>query len=406
MHPLIDAERQRRAKRYQKKKSVYWAAETSLALFYAGGLYLTGASGRAAAFASRSPLPAALLLYALCFVPLWVTLFPLSFFKDYALEKEFGLSTQSVKSWLLDRLKGLLLSAVFGYLLLLLLFFLFRMAPGSWWAFAACGLTAVQLILTFVFPVLLLPLFFRQTPVENADLRDAVAGLLKRTGIGISGVYSFNMSAKSTRENAALAGVWKTRRILIADTLLAGLPEAGSDLDEGVGMDASQSLDASRNLGTRQRIDKVLAVVAHEAGHHKERHMLQMSLLGLAVSCAVLFTLHRVMGLFHGFPTDIPITLSLAPVMAIASAAFSFPFRIATNAFSRAKEREADERALALTGNPAAFIELMADLANTNLVVAYPKRLRVLLSYTHPPIGERISAAEGFERRHSGITVS
>jgi STE24 endopeptidase len=377
MHPLIDAARQEKAKRYEKRRGALGVAEISISVLFNGAFFLTGASGRAAAFASRAPMPAALLLYAFFFVPLWVLLFPLDFLKDYALEKEFGLSTQTVKSWLLDRLKGLLLSAVIGYPLLLLLFVLFRRAPGSWWVFAASGLFVLQLFLTFVFPVLLLPLFFRQTPVEDGDLKSALTGLFEKAGISVLGIYSFNMSAKSTKENAALTGIWKTRRILIADTLLGKRdPDAKADLDTG------------------RCLDKVLAVVAHEAGHHAKSHMLQLSLLGLAASFATLYILHRVMGLFHGFPVDFQRTLALAPVLGLAAGAISFPLRIATNAFSRAKECEADEMALELTGNPDAFIRLMADLANTNLAVAYPRKLKVLLSCTHPPIGERIAAAE------------
>jgi STE24 endopeptidase len=406
MHPLIDVERQKKAKRYEKRKIVYGAEEVFLDLLYAGVFYLTGASGKAAAFASRSPLPLALLLYVLCFAPLWVMLFPVAFFKGYALDKEFGLSTMSAASWVRDHLKGLLVSAVFGYLLVLLLFYLFRRVPGFWWALGASGLSAARLLVVFVFPVFLLPLFFRQTPVEDPDLKNAVSRLLKKTGIGISGIYSFNMSAKSTRENAALAGIWKTRRILVADTLLAGTPQPGPDREAGESARACRDLDADRSRAARRSIDKVLAVVAHEAGHHTGRHMLQLSLLGLAASLATLYILHRVMGLFDGFPSDFPRTLSLAPVMALAAGAVSFPFRVALIAFARAKERDADERALALTGNPTAFMELMADLANTNLAVAYPKKLRVLLSYTHPPIGERISAAEGWELMHAGVSAS
>ena len=406
MHPLIDSARQKRAKRYEKRKTVYGVAEVLLSLLYTGMFYVTGASGKAAAFAARSPLPLALLLYIFCFAPLWVILFPVAFFKGYALDKEFGLSTMSAASWVLDHLKGFLVSAVFGYFLVLLLFYLFRRVPNSWWALGAFGLSAAQLLVAFVFPVFLLPLFFRQTPVEDADLMNAVSKLLKKTGIGISGIYFFNMSAKSTRENAALAGIWKTRRILVADTLLAGMPQPGADPETGENVRTGRGLDASRSCAAKRNIDKVLAVVAHEAGHHTGRHMLQLSLLGLAVSLAALYIIHRVMGLFDGFPSDFPRTLSLAPVMAIAAGAVSFPFGIAANAFARSKERDADERALALTGNPAAFIELVADLANTNLIVAYPKKFRVLLSYTHPPIGARISAAEEWELKHAGFSAS
>ncbi|MGQ9617234.1 MAG: M48 family metallopeptidase [Spirochaetota bacterium] len=365
MHPLIDRNLQKKAKLYENKKEILQYIEIAICGTYLILFYLSGLSQKAASFAAPFSMPVALFLYSIFIMPLFVLLIPVSFFKEYVIEKRFGLSTQSISSWLLDQLKGFMLCLLLGYPVALLLFFFFIKFPGYWWAFGIAGLSLLQLFILIIFPLLIFPLFFTHKPLEDKELVNMINKLFEKAGMRIRGVYSFNLSTKSKKENAAIAGLWRTRRILISDTLLE-----------------------------RREKDEVLVVLAHELGHHIKRHMIKLTFCGLSTSCVLFYIVHRIFVLFPGFPHNFQKTLTIMPLFIIAMGAFSFPLRILTNAYSRTREREADAISIKMTGKREAFINLMAGLSNSNLIVAYPKKYRVILFHSHPPVGERIEFAE------------
>jgi STE24 endopeptidase len=366
MHPLIDKHLQKKAALYEKKKTRLGIKVLVIATAYLSLFYILGFSRHVAESASRIPIPVAIAVYMISLVPLGLISFPINYLKDYVLEKRFGLNSQGIGAWLADRIKGLLLGIVLGYPLLLALFFLFAHTPHSWWVFGAIGLSAYQLLIGTLFPVLILPIFFKQEPIEDKTLVQRIHALFAKAGIRIRGSYSFNLSTRTKRENAALAGFWKTRRVLIADNLL-----------------------------NNRTIDEILVVLAHEIGHHKKRHLLLLSLLGFATSFVAFYATHVVMSLFPGFPENLETALATFPVFSLLLAAVSSgPIRLLTNACSRSMETQADEVSLELTHNRDSFVSLMAGLANNNLAIAYPKRLKKFVSYSHPPIGERIEFAE------------
>ena len=368
MHPLIDSELQRKAIIYTRKKDRVHLIQILLSCAYLLVFYFSGLSGEIALSVTGFSFPIALILYLLCFLPLTLILLPLSFLSEYRIEKKFGLSTQKIGAWFTDQIKGLLLTIAFGYPLLLLLFFLFIHAPLYWWVFGGCGLFLFQLFVAIIFPVLIFPLFFKQKPIEDKDFEKQVYALFDETGIKIRGVYSFDLSRKTKKENALIAGLWKTRRILLADTLLK-----------------------------KRNKEEILVVLAHEIGHHVNRDVLKHMLLDVFTSFIIFYVIHRIMILFPGFPESFSSTLSLFPLFILFMSLLSFPIRIIVNAYSRMHEKNADQFAITLTRNPEAFISVMAGLANTNLAVAYPKKLKVLLAYSHPPIGKRIEFAQGIQ---------
>lgn len=136
-----------------------------------------------------------------------------------------------------------------------------------------------------------------------------------------------------------------------------------------------------------------MVVLAHELGHHIRRHITKLAFIGLGTPFVLFFAAHRTMVGFPGFPEEVEASLAVFPIFMVVTGGLSVPIRILTNAYSRTKEREADLVALQLTGDSRAFIAVMAGLANTNLAEAYPRRYKVFLFYSHPPIGERIEKA-------------
>lgn len=367
-HPLINPQLQKKARLYTKKRDVISLFQILTSGTYLLLFYLLGISRRVSAVALDFSLPLTLILYVLFLaIPFAVILFPFLYLKDFAIEKKFGLATHNLKSWIFDELKGLAVGFILGYPMLLFLFFLFSKTPRYWWIFGVSGMFLFQIIVAVLFPVLLLPIFFKQKPVEDEALGGRIRALLKKAKIEIRGIYSINLSSKTKKENAALAGLWKTRRVLLGDTLLEN-----------------------------RTVEEIEVVLAHEIGHHIKKHFLKLSLLSLATSFTLFFILNICMNMFSGFPDHLSETLTLFPVFILLSGIISFPIRIVANAYTRVKEKEADRIALELTKNRDAFIHVMAGLANSNLTIADPKKLKVFLSYSHPPIGRRIDYAQNF----------
>jgi STE24 endopeptidase len=358
---------QKKAKLYHRKKDILSILQTTIVSVYLLLIYLSRISGYISHAVLRFSFPIALLLYLAIFgVPLLLLVMPFSK-REYLIEKRFGLSQQGTRGWRADQIKAILLSFVLGYPLLLLLFLLFSRVPRYWWILAAGGFSFFQLFISFLFPVLILPIFFRQRTVEDDELNEGVRKLFSVADITLEGVYSFNLSAKTRRENALVAGFWKTRRVLIGDNVLQN-----------------------------RTITQIIVVIAHEIGHHIKRHMIKLLGVSLIGTALLLFSFNGIMNLWEGFPAKLESTLGLLPIMALFAGLLSVPVMIGMNAYSRLIELEADRVALDLTGDAEPFIAVMAGLAESNLSLLRPNPLKVLLFFSHPPTGKRIELAKRY----------
>lgn len=177
---------------------------------------------------------------------------PLDFFGGYVLEHRYGLSNQTVGGWIRRKLKGYLVGGILGGGILAGLYGLLWHGGEQWWLWATAGWLVLTLVLGRLLPVLILPLFYQTTPLDDPNLRTRLEKLAGGTGLHIEGVYRLHLSAETKKANAALAGMGRTRRVLLGDTLL----------DEF----------------TPEEIE---VVFAHEVGHHVHRHLPQM--IGLRV---------------------------------------------------------------------------------------------------------------------------
>lgn len=216
-------------------------------------------------------------------------------FARYRLAREAGISRQSVREWLGDLLKGGLLALVFGTLAIAGIVWLARIEPRWWWAIAVVASIAVELLVTAVAPVLLVPIFLRSRPLAAGALRDDLLGLAARAGVSVGSVRVLQAGAKTASANAAVMGIGPTRRIVLTDTLI----------DEAAVDDRS--------------ISEVRAVLGHELGHHRSRDLWRFAGLG-ALSTFVTFgvgawLLDRLpQALAHGGPR----TLAGVPALALS----------------------------------------------------------------------------------------
>jgi STE24 endopeptidase len=192
---------------------------------------------------------------------------PLAWTGGYHLERAYGLSNQSFSSWAKDHFKALALNILLT-VLFAEIFYAFLFLGGEWWwAWAALAFSLIIVILARLAPVLIFPLFFKFKPIENPDLLQRLQSLANKSGAKVTGIYEMDLSRKSNTVNAALAGIGRSRRIILADTLLARFPQ-----------------------------DEIEVVVAHELGHHLHNHLLK----GIVIQTAATFAFMWLIDLMAG----------------------------------------------------------------------------------------------------------
>ena len=258
-----------------------------------------------------------------------------------------------------------------GLLLILLglLFFIMDRYPYDWWWIAGMAMAFVSTVFATLFPVLILPIFNKYTPVENKELTDALDRILSDGGLKSSGFFVEDMRRQTKKENAFLAGVGRTRRVVMGDNLIANMT-----------------------------VSEIVSIIAHEVGHFRYRHIWKHIVFGSLQQLVVFFLLNLIMkAAFPMFLSSTRANLSLFPFLAVLMGILSgLLFGPLSRALSRHFKTQADRYALKSIPHKDAFVTALAGLANRNLSNAYPSWWMILLYYSHPPIGERLRMAERF----------
>ena len=339
---------------------------------FLGWLLLSGrsASLRDAAVAltaedATSPLTVAVYVLFLAFLNELISL-PAAFYRSFLLERRYGLSHEPMPAWLQDHAKASMLGMVLGLAGAEIVYLSIRLWPDAWWLASALLFTGAVILLTRLTPTLLLPIFYRFTPLERESLRARLLALSARAGVPVLGVYEWGLGAKTRRANAALVGAGATRRILVSDTLLAEYND-----------------------------DEIEVILAHELGHHVHRDIPKavavealLLLAGFWIASVVLARGWQPLGLLGpADPAGLPLLLLAAGLATLAATPL-------INALSRLNERRADRYALKLTGQVTAFISAMRRLGTQNLAEERPSRPALWLFHSHPPIEERIRDAQ------------
>jgi STE24 endopeptidase len=367
-----------KATRYNRLKRNVGVASVAWSTLLLAGVAVTGVAVSLRTLAERAGGPAdpahgASLLSVATFVALLFLMnelgaVPLAFYGGFVLERRYGLARHSAGEWALDQLKALAVGLALAAPAACVLYTLINWTPAGWWlpGAVAFGLAAVGL--ANIGPLLLLPLFYAVRPLRREELRARLVGLATRAGARVLDAYEWGLGEKTTRANAALTGIGSSRRILVSDTML----EQYSD-------------------------DEIEVVLAHELAHHVHGDIWK----GLVLEGALIFLGFRVAS--WALETAVP-WLGLRgvgdvaglPVLLLAAGAVSLVLMPVMHAVSRAHERQADAFALRLTGNPSAFVSAMRRLAAQNLADEDPSVLVQYLFHSHPPIRERIAAAQAF----------
>lgn len=368
IHPLLDKEKQEEARRYEKEKRLLGLCGLILSLGVLVAFYSSGLSSGLANLFSDKPVIYAFFIYVLVFqAVLFVFAFPLNFYSGYIHEHKWHFSNHTKRSWLWEQMKSYMVGQVIFLFLLGMLFWILERYPQQWWWIAGIAMAFVGAIFATLFPVLILPIFNKYTPIENNELTDALDRILSEGGLKSSGFFVEDMSRQTKKENAFLAGLGRTRRVVLGDNLIKNMT-----------------------------VPEIVSIIAHEVGHYKNRHIWKHIILGTLQQLVVFFCLNLILkAVFPSFLSSTRANLSLFPFFAILMGALSgFLFGPLSNAISRRFESQADRYALRTITDNDAFLTALAGLANRNLSNAYPNWWVKLLYYSHPPIGERLLLAE------------
>jgi len=373
--PMLDSEKQEKARRYSKINKRLMLIDLALGLLYLFAWLTLGWSRDLKLFLENITniewIIIALFLFIFGGIFMLINL-PLSFYEGFVLPHQFGLSNQNLKDWIIDQIKAGLLGGILGLVILEVIYAVLRIAPETWWLWAAGILLLFNIILANLAPVLLFPIFYKFQPLgdEYAELETRLLSLAKESQTYVKGVYKFDMSRRTKAANAGLTGLGNTRRIILGDTLL-----------------------------NEFHADEIETVMAHELGHHVHKDIP----LGIIIESAI-----TLLGLYFAswglnwgvnvFGFEGVWDIAGFPLFTLVIGAFGLITMPLTNAYSRWRERMADRYALEITKNGSAYASALTRLANQNLAQADPPAWEVFFLHSHPALSKRIAMAQEYEK--------
>jgi STE24 endopeptidase len=304
-------------------------------------------------------------LYLVVFGVHMLVSLPLSFFGGYVVEHRFGLSNQSPRRWGRNWILSNGFAMLLGGVLFTGMYWIMWNTGTWWWLIAAGAFFLVSIVLGQLAPVLFLPLFYKIEAVDDESLAARMKRLAEGTGLAIEGVYRMGMSADTKKANAMLAGLGRTRRVLMGDTLLEEFTP-----------------------------DEIDVIFAHEIGHHVHRHIPKLIAVGAVISALGFYLVDRVLVAWSGVASAAEAPTSSLPLVMFSLMAFQLLLAPLQNAISRHFERQCDRYALARTQNPSAYRTAFSKLAKLNKADPEPHPLEVFLLHSHPPIAERLALAD------------
>lgn len=296
-------------------------------------------------------------------VAISIIFFPISFYTDFYLEHKYELSNQTFFAWIWENTKASLVGGVIGIPLLLLFYFVLVTYQSMWWLPFAILLFFVSVILAKIVPIIILPLFYKITPISDEDLRERILRLSKNVNLKVENIFQFNMSKTTKKANAAFTGLGKTKKIILGDTLTSEFTN-----------------------------DEIETVIAHELGHYKHKHIIKNIIIGTVSSFLTLYLLSVLYSnsiSWFGF-TEIT-KIAALPILSLWGMLLGIIQTPLTNILSRKYEHEADEYAIRTTNKKDVFIKTLDKLTEQNLGDKEPHPFVEWFFYSHPSIKKRVA---------------
>ena len=384
----FDTEKLAKINDYENAKYFTWIPASIIGLTVTLGLVFSGfypwlfdkvclLTGNPSGFFST--FLCALLFFVLSSIPETIISIPFELYNEFKIEKKFGFSNMTFKMWIQDQIKNIFVSAILMSILLACIIGILVLFPNTWWIFVTCILLIFSIISIVIYPVIIAPMFNKFTPLEDGELKERISKLITELGFKSSGIFVMDASKRSGHSNAYFGGFGKTKRIVLYDTLINQLTT-----------------------------DELEAVLGHELGHYKLKHVtkrLFFLIPTILLMMFLLFLIAQSQNLYLGFgfyvtPTNISsmqfIGLFLATFVINALQELLSPI---LNYNSRKDEYAADKFSAKLTKNPDALISGLIKLNCENLSELLPPKIYVIWNYSHPSLIERITALKKIQEQ-------
>jgi len=324
-----------------------WAASLNLSFIAAGWLFFL------------------LLIYAGEFISI-----PFSLYGTFKIENKYGFNTMTLKLWISDFVKSLVISTIMMSLMIISGLWLIKWSPDYWWFWVWGFLFLFGIFMMYISPYVIEPLFNKFSPIEDESLKERIIALAEKAGIHAGRILRIDASKRSRHTNAYFTGIGRTKRIVLYDTLLEGMSR-----------------------------DEILAVLAHEIGHWKKKHLLKTLIAFEMFSLIALYISFRLIQsdfLLRLFAIDANTIVAKFVILGFISGILSLALQPVMNFFSRRHERQADNVSFELTKDAESMASALVKLSKENLSNLYPHPLYVALYYSHPPVVERIRHIKRF----------
>jgi len=291
---------------------------------------------------------------------------PASAYHTFIIEEKYGFNKTTVKTFVLDVIKSWILVGLIGGSVFLGILWFFGKFGAAAWFYSWCAVTIFQIFMLFIAPVVIMPLFNKYVPLENGELKSAIENYAEAEDFRMKGLFKMDGSKRSTKANAFFTGFGRFRRIVLFDTLIA-----------------------------KHTVDELVAVLAHEMGHYKKKHILKQILISVINTGLMFFILSLFINnsqLFTAFRMEEISIYASFVFFGFLYVPINTVLSIAGNILSREYEYESDAYAVSTLGKPEVMIYALKKLSVENLSNLTPHPLKVFLEYSHPPVIERIKA--------------
>ena len=294
---------------------------------------------------------------------------PFSLYRNFRIENRYGFNTMTGRIWLTDLLKTIAISSVLGAVVLASALALVQWSPAWWWLWVWAFFLLFGILVMYISPYVIEPLFFKFEPLKTEGLEEKIRLLMEKAGLKVSRVFQVDASRRSRHSNAYFTGIGRVKRIVLFDTLLAQMSEA-----------------------------EIIAVLCHEVGHWKKRHVLKRIILTEFTAFCGLFIAYHLLR-WEGLPAMIGLGRASfyaeVVILGFIGSLVMFPFTPLFSYLSRRDEWEADRFATELTKDPGAMASALVKLSKENLSNLHPHPLYAKFYYSHPPAVERIRRLRG-----------
>lgn len=307
-----------------------------------------------------------LIFVATLYLLLQIIQIPFSAYSIFVIEEKYGFNKTNIKTFVSDIIKNLILTAIIGLPIFSVIIMFFIKYGSVAWIYASITVILFELLITFIAPVFIMPLFNKYVPLEDGELKTELEKYAKEQNFKMKGLYKIDGSKRSTKTNAFFTGFGKFRRIVLFDTLIA-----------------------------KHTTQELVSVLAHEMGHYKKGHIHKFMLMSFINTIIIFFLLSLFIGnesLFAAFKMQYVSVYGALIFFGFLYTPISMFLSVVQNVISRKYEYEADRYSVTTYKNPQAMVEALKKLSVDNLSNLTPHKMKVFMEYSHPPVLDRIKA--------------